>query len=398
MKHSGPLSGIKILDFTHVLAGPFGTTLLGDLGAEVIKIEPPGGDTTRANGPPFQKGESAFFFCVNRNKKSIVIDLKTEEGRSIVKRMVDGCDVMVENFRPGTMDRLGLGYEEMRKIKPEIIYASLNAFGSTGPYKDRPGFELIIQGLTGLVDITTAPGQELAKIQIQIVDLCGGMVLAMSILASLFHQERTGRGQQTECSLLESTMAIMANYIGIYLMSGQIPHGLGSRNAQAVPSQAFKTKDSHVLVVSHGKLWPRFCHALAKPEWIKDPEMSSDAYRIENREWVEAMIEDVTRRKTTQEWLEIFQANQVASGPINTLEDLFNDPQVIEQKIVTSVKHVKAGTIRLLAPPFHFSESKSAVFLPPPVYGQHTTEVLSAVGYSKEEIEAFKSQKAVYEN
>jgi CoA:oxalate CoA-transferase len=398
MKQPGPFSGIKILDFTHVLAGPFGTTLLGDLGAEVIKIEAPGGDSTRFNGPPFQNGESAFFFCVNRNKKSIVINLKTNEGRSIVERMISDCDVVVENFRPGTMDRLGLGYEAASKIKPDIIFASLNAFGSTGPYKDRPGFELIIQGLTGLVDITTQPGHDPAKIQIQIVDLCGGMFLAMSIMAALYHRERTGRGQRTECSLLESTMAVMANYIGIYLMSGKVPHGLGTKNAQAVPSQAFKTKDSYVLVVSHGRLWTRFCKALEKPEWIDDPEMSSDAYRIENRDRVEAMIEDVIRRKTTAEWLEIFQAHHVASGPINTLEELFNDPQVIDQQIVSSVQHPKAGAVNLLSPPFHFSECDSAVFLSPPTYGQHTSEILKSSGFSTNEIKEFKRQKVVDED
>jgi crotonobetainyl-CoA:carnitine CoA-transferase CaiB-like acyl-CoA transferase len=399
MSPSGPLSGITILDFTHVLAGPFGTMLLGDLGAEVIKVEPPGiGDSTRANGPPFQNGESAFFFCVNRNKKSIGLDLKSEKGRAIIKKLVAECDVLVENFRPGTMDRLGLGYADISKLKPDIIYASLNAFGSTGPYRNRPGFELIIQGLTGLVDITSQPGQEPAKIQIQIVDLCGGMVLALSIMAALFHRERTGKGQQTECSLLQSTMAIMANYVGIYLMSGTTPNGLGTRNAQAVPSQAFKTKDAYVLVVSHGRLWTRFCKALARPEWIDDERMRSDAYRIENRQKVEEMIEAVTVQKTTAEWLEIFAHHDVAAGPINTLAELFDDPQVVQQELVVSMEQPKAGNIKLLASPFHFSETRADVRRPPPAYGQHCTEILKMAGYSDPEIKKLKKEKVVNGN
>ncbi len=387
MKHNGPLSGIRILDFTHVLAGPFTTSILGDLGAEIIKIEnPKGGDSTRLNGPPFQNGESAFFFCVNRNKKSICVDLKNPQAAPVIKKIVEKCDVVVENFRPGVMERLGIGYGELKKHRPDLIYASLNAFGAAGIYKDRPGFELIIQGLTGLVSITTPPGEKPAKIQIQIVDLCAGMFLAIAILSALYHRSKTGEGQQVETSLLRSTMAIMANYIGMFLMAGVVPKGMGTRNAQAMPSQAFETKDGYILVVAHANQWPKFCRAIDKQEWIDDDNMGKDSYRIENYDKVEALINGVLRTKETKDWLEIFRIHQVAAGPINTVEDLFSDPNVLESDLVVTMKHPKAGEVKLLAPPFILEKTPASVVLPPPLLGQHLNEILAETGFSEAEV------------
>ncbi len=396
MKDLGPLTGIRILDFTHVLAGPYTTALLGDLGAEIIKIEAPGkGDSTRLNGPPFQNGESAFFLCVNRNKKSICMDLKNPQAITSVKRIIKNCDVVVENFRPGVMQRLGLGYAELKKHRHDLIYASLNAFGQEGPYRDRPGFELIVQGLTGLVSITTPPGGEPAKIQIQIVDLCAGMFLAMAVLAALYHRSRTGEGQQVETSLLRSTMAVMANYIGMFFMAGTVPKGLGTRNAQAMPSQAFKTSDGHVAVVAHANQWPRFCRALGRPEWSTDGNLSKDSYRIEHYDAVEALINDVTTKRSTEEWLTIFKENQVAAGPINTVEDLFRDPQVLASDLVVTLQHPKAGEIRLLAPPFKLSKTPATVDMPPPLLGQHVKDVFCKMGFSESEIEALINNGAI---
>lgn len=396
MNDKGPLDGVRILDFTHVLAGPFTTALLGDLGAEIIKIEAPGkGDSTRLNGPPFQNGESAYFFCVNRNKKSICMDLKNRQAVDALKRMVKQCDVVVENFRPGVMDRLGLGYAELKKHRPDLIYASLNAFGQDGPYRDRPGFELIVQGLTGLVSITTPPGGDPAKIQIQIVDLCAGMFLAMAILSALYHRSLTGEGQQVETSLLRSTMAVMANYLGIFLMAGTVPKGMGTRNAQAMPSQAFKTKDGHIAVVAHANQWPRFCRALEKPEWATDQNLRSDSYRIEHYDEVESLINAVTKEKLTEDWLRIFLDNQVAAGPINTVEDLFRDPQVLASNLVVTMQHPKAGEIKLLAPPFKLSETPASVTMPPPVLGQHVQDVFEKMGFSESEISTLFDSGAI---
>lgn len=250
MYPTGSLEGIRILDFTQVLSGPFTTMLLGDLGAEVIKVEMPGiGDSLRASGPPFQKGESAYFFCCNRNKKSISVDLKKKEGVELIRRLIKDFDVLVENFRPGVMDRLGLGYEEMKKIKPDLIYGSLSAFGDKGPYRDKPGFELIVQGISGLVSVTTEPGCKPAKIQPQIVDLSSGLFLAFAILGALYHKQRTGEGQKVGTSLLESAVAMMANLVGIYFMGAKIPVGMRTRNPQIMPSEAFETRDSYINIV-----------------------------------------------------------------------------------------------------------------------------------------------------
>lgn len=399
MYHTCPLEGIKVLDFTQVLSGPFGTMLLGDLGAEIIKVEPPiTGDSTRGSGPPFQQGESAYFFCVNRNKKSICVDLKKKEGVEVIRRIVArGCDVVAESFRPGVMDRLGLGYKEMKKIKGDLIYSSLSAFGNKGPYRDRPGFELIVQGLTGLVSITTEPGGEPAKIQPQIVDLGSGMFQAFSILAALYHKQRTGQGQRVETSLLESTIAIMANLVGIYFMTGEVPMGLGTRNPQLMPSQAFKTRDSYMLTVIGGvQLWARFCKALGKPEWITDENLSKNLYRVEHRYEVEKMIEEVTTTKTTEEWIEIFEEHQVPVGPINTIEEMFEDPQVKSLDMVVTINHSKAGKIKLLSPPWKLSETPGGVKLPPPVLGEHTTQVLKEKGFSLEEIESLKRKGVIF--
>jgi len=393
MQSAGPLNGVRILDFTHVLSGPFGTSLLGDLGAEIIKVEPPGGDRIRMAGPPFQGGESAYFFCVNRNKKSISLDLKKPEAIDVARRLVKGCDVFMENFRPGVMDRLGLGYDEISKIKPDIIYSSMTAFGKDGPYKDKPGFELIIQGLTGLVDVTT-PAQGIpAKIQIQVVDLCTGMFLAFGTLAALYHKMATGQGQKVDTSLLESTLAMMANLAGIFFMTGKVPTGMGSRNPQAFPSQAFKSKDGYFVMVGH---WDRFCRALGKPEWIDDPNLGSNAYRVEHYEDMTELVESVTTTRTTAEWLKILQEHQVAAGPINTVEDAFEDPGVKATGMVKTIKHPKAGDIKLLDKPWHLSASSGGLRLPPPALGQHTEEVLLSQGFSESEIQILKEKEIVY--
>lgn len=386
MTKTGPLKDIRVLDFTHVLSGPFGTSLLGDLGADVIKVEPLGGDGVRKMGPPFQGGESAYFFSVNRNKRGICVDLKTKEGVEIIRRLIPSFDVIVENFRPDVMERLGLGYEDVKKLNPDIIYSSMTAFGREGPYRNKPGFELIIQALTGLVDVTTPPGGLPAKIQIQVVDLCTGMFLAYATLAALYHKQSTGEGQRVDTSLLESTIAMMANLAGIYFMSGEVPTGLQSRNPQAFPSQAFKTADGYFVMVGH---WDRFSRALGKPEWATDAELSSNAFRVANYAKMTAMVETITKTKTTAEWLTILEEHQVAAGPINTVEEAFVDPGVEATGIVKAVEHPTAGRIQVLDKPWHMSASPGEFRRPAPTVGQHTHEVLSEFGFTGDEIKSY---------
>ena len=396
MPNTGPLKGITVIDCTHILSGAFASTLIADLGAEVIKVERIGtGDPVRLSGPPFQKGESAYFFSVNRNKKSICVDFKKPAGIQLIHKLVSQSDVFMENFRPGVMDRLGLGYDALLKINPDLIYSSLTAFGRNGPFKDKPGFELIIQSLTGLVSVTSPTGGEPAKIQVQLVDLCAGMILAYSTLAALYHKLTTGEGQRVETSLLESSLAMLTNLAGIYFMTGRVPTGLGTRNPQAMPSQALKTKDGYVSVVTASNHWQRFCEALERPEWVTDPDLNSAAYRVEHYQQLESMIQAITTTKTTQEWLHIFEAHEIAAARINTVEEAFEDPAVLATNMVKTMDHPTAGKIRLLNKPWHLSKSQGDDELPPPPLGWHTSEVLKKAGFSEEAIRSLRAEKVI---
>ena len=393
----GPLAGVKVLDFSHVLAGPYATMILGDMGADVIKIEIPGrGDSTRLSGPPFQEGMSAYFACVNRNKKSICLNLKTTDGIQIAKRLAKKSDLVVESFRPQVMKSLGLDYESLKLFKPDIIYASLSAFGTKGPYKEKPGFEFIIQGLTGLISIQSEPGKKPYKIQIQLVDLCSGMFLSQAILGALYHKNKTGEGQKVDISLLESTMAMLTHLAGIYFMTGKVPVGLGTRNPVVMPSQGFRTKDSFMTVVTQPQHWEKFCKALGKPEWIIDKNLSRAAYRVENYDRMEKMIEDVTITKTTKEWIKLFGDHEIAAGPVNSIEQCFEDPQVKALSIVETLKHQRFGNIKMLKQPWNFSSTHGGIRLPPPDLGEHTIEILGEAGYSEKEIVNFKNNKVIY--
>lgn len=386
MSNSGPLDGIRVLDFSHILSAPYGTMLVADLGAEVVRVERPGGGDALRKSPPHQEGESGYYFCANRNKKSIIVDIKTEEGVALIKRLVKDFDVFVENFRPGVMDRLGLGYEAIKAIRPDIVYASLSAFGDVGPYRNKPGFELIIQSLAGVVDVTSEPDRPPAKVQLQIVDLGGGVFLSLSILGALYHRLKTGEGQHVKTSLLESIVALSTNLIGIHLMGGKVPTLMRSRNPQLFPSQAFQTKDGYISVVCPADHWPRFCRALGREDWIDHPDYSDINYRMKHYEEMEERVTSITRLRTTAEWLERFEAEQVAAGPINTVEELFEDPQFKALNMVESIRHTTAGMVDVLRPPFTFSKTPAEVRQAPPAYGEHTEEILAEAGFSQEDI------------
>ncbi|MBU2647556.1 CoA transferase [bacterium] len=393
MKATGPLSGIKILDFTHVLSGPFASALLGDLGADIIKIESPVGDSTRWAIPPSIEGESSYFFCVNRNKRSMVLDLKQPGASDIIKQMVKTCDVVMENFRPGVMDRLGIGHDDLIAIKPDLIYTSMSAFGKKGPYKDRPGYELIVQALTGLIDITSPENGPPAKIQIQVVDLCTGMFLAYATLAALYHKLGTGEGQQVETSLLESTLAMTANLSAIYFMSGKVPSKMASRNPQTVPSQVFKTRDSHFAFVGR---WEKFCRALGREAWATHPDYSQNQYRVEHYSEMETMIESVTVTRTTDEWLQIFAEHDLAANRINTMEEAFADPGVQAVDMIRTVRHSRAGDIQIMDKPWRLSATPGEIRYPPPAYGEHTTEILKEFGFTQADVDDLKENKVLY--
>jgi formyl-CoA transferase len=378
--NSGPLDGIRVLDLTRVLAGPYCAMFLGDLGAEVIKIEQPGvGDDTRGWGPPFTGGESAYFLCVNRNKKSVAIDLKAQEGIALLRLLAERADVLIENFRPGTMERLGLGDKDLRAANPRLIYASLSGFGADGPMSDVPGYDLIVQAWGGLMSITGQPDGEPTKVGVAIIDLVAGLMLGKSIAAALFARERTGIGQKIDTSLLEAEVACLINVGSNYLVEGSIPGRWGNAHPSIVPYQTFKTADGYLVIgVASEGIWRRFCQAVGRAEWAEDSRFHKNSNRVENRSLLIGLIAEIFLGRSTDEWLKILNSAEVPCAPVQTVDQVFKAPQVLHREMLVEVEHPTAGTVPMAGIPVKFSATPASVRLPPPLLGQHTEEVLKS--------------------
>ncbi len=395
---SGPLDGVRVLDLTRVLAGPYCTMFLGDLGAEVVKIEQPGvGDDTRGWGPPFAGGESAYFLCVNRNKKSVTVDLKSPDGIALVRRLAEKADVLIENFRPGTMERLGLGEAVLRADNPKLIYASLTGFGADGPMADFPGYDLIVQAWGGLMSITGAPDGDPTKVGVAIIDLVAGLMLGKSIAAALFAREKLGVGQRIDTSLLEAEVASLINAASNYLVAGKVPGRWGNAHPTIVPYQSFQTADGYLVVgVASELIWKRFCRAIDRPELADDARFAKNADRVENRAALIALLRDMFRRRDNATWLRLLNQAEVPCAPIQSIDQVFAAPQVRHRQMLVEVEHPTVGTLRLAGIPVKFSVTLAAVRLPPPLLGQHTEEVLSSwLGINEQEIAELKRQKVV---
>ncbi|TMA95324.1 MAG: CoA transferase [Deltaproteobacteria bacterium] len=395
---SGPLDGIRVLDLTRVLAGPYCTMFLGDLGAEVVKVEQPGvGDDTRGWGPPFAGGESAYFLCVNRNKKSITVDLKTDEGVDLIRRLAASADVLIENFRPGTMEHLGLGDENLRAVNSKLIYASLSGFGADGPMSAVPGYDLIVQAWGGLMSITGAPDGEPTKVGVAIIDLVAGLMLGKSITAALFAREKLGVGQRIDTSLLEAEVASLINAGSNYLVGGQVPGRWGNAHPTIVPYQSFQTADSYLVIgVASEGIWRRFCQAIGKTEIADDTRFAKNANRVENRAVLIAMLTEMFRSRDNETWLKILNAAEVPCAPIQTIDQVFAAPQVGHRDMLVEVEHPTAGSVRMAGIPVKFSATPASVRLPPPLLGQHTNEVLSSwLGINNDEIAVLKGKKVI---
>lgn len=403
-----PLEGIKVIDLTRVLAGPYSTQILADLGAEVIKLERPGaGDDTRAWGPPYAPykpskstgetkqgpGESAYFLSVNRNKKSLGINFKSKEGQEIVKALVKDADVFVENYVPGTLKKYGLSYQQLKEINPGLVYASITGYGQTGPYSNRPGYDVMVEAEFGLMHITGEPDGQPVKVGVAVTDLTTGLYAVNSIMAALFQRLKTGRGQHLDVCLSDCQVVTLANIASSALISGKPDSGRqGTAHPSICPYQAFETKGGGSIMIGGGNdnLYRHVCDALGKPEWKTDERFTSNALRVKHRDVLVPAITAVTKTKTTQEWLDVFEGRPFPYASVNDIQTTLNHPHVQARDMVVTVDHPECGPIKMVNSPVKYSETQPVIRSAPPTLGQHTDEVVSGLGYSQAQISSLK--------
>jgi crotonobetainyl-CoA:carnitine CoA-transferase CaiB-like acyl-CoA transferase len=390
------LAGLRVLELSNQLSGPYCAMLLGDLGADVIKVEhPDGGDSARLMGPKIH-GESAPFMTFNRNKRSITVDLKSPEGLAIVRRLAARADVVVENWRPGTAARLGLGYEDVRALTPRVIYCSISGFGQTGPYAARGGFDRIAQGMSGLMSINGEEDGPPLPVPIPIADIGTGMFGLIGILAALTHRDRTGEGQMIDASLLETPIAWSVYEAAHFFGTGQAPARLGQGHRTNAPYQAFRTADGWInLGGGSQQFWPTICKVLDVEPLIDDPRFTTPGLRVKHRRELEALLQPRFRAQPSSVWLERFEAAAVPAGPILTYDQVFADPHVKAREMAVDVEHPTAGPTRVLGIPFKMSRTPGAVRRPAPTLGQHTDEVLRELGYDAASIGDLRARKVV---
>jgi len=374
----GPLSGIRVIDLTRVLAGPFAAMSLGDMGAEVIKVEEPGkGDDTRG-WPPFVAGEATYFLSVNRNKKSLTLNVKPSEGQDVLRRLIAKSDVVLENFRPGTMERLGFGYERLRKDNPRLIYCSISGFGESGPESNRPGYDLIVQGESGVMDLTGFPDGPPVKVGNSIGDLVAGMAAAQGIALALLARERTGKGQKVEIGMVDVMASLLTYQAGLYWNAGGRPGRRGNQHPSIVPYEVFQAEDAYLtLGVANNSLWERACRAIGREDLAKDPRFDTEANRVANRAALIPILNETFGSRPAAEWLAKLDHHGVPAGRIKTVAEVCESPHLKERGMVVSLAHPKAGAITVMGVPIRLHETPGAAVLPPPLLGEHTDEILT---------------------
>jgi CoA:oxalate CoA-transferase len=394
-----PLEDIRVLDLTWVLAGPFASMILADLGAEVVKVErPPNGDISRTTGP-YQNGWSGYFFSINRGKKSIAIDLRSAEGKSLFLDLVEKADVVVENFTPGTMVRLGLGYEVLSARNPRVVMASVSGFGQTGPYSDRPALDIVVQAMGGMMSITGEAGGGPVRPGASYGDLTAGLFATVGILTALHERQRSGRGQAIDISMLDCQLAVMENSIMRYFVTGEVPGRLGTRHPSATPFQAFPTADGHIVVAlafGEENQWALLCAMLGLPELIDDVRFETGPKRTRNHAELEPILNEAFRARTTADWYADFLAAGIPCGPVNTVKDVVEDEQVKFRHSIKEVTHPVAGTIPIAETPVRLSRSETGIQGPPPSMGADTVSVLTSwLRLTAEEVEAMAKRGTV---
>ena len=386
---SGPLTGFKVLDMSRILAGPWAGQMLADLGAEVIKIERPGpGDDTRHWGPPYLRDkdgrdsdDAAYFFCANRGKQSVTVDITQPEGQEIIRQLASQCDALIENYKVGGLAKYGLDYPSLQQLNPQLVYCSITGFGQTGPYAGRPGYDFLIQGMAGLMSLTGEPdsqGGSPVKVGVAVTDLLTGLYAANAIQGALLERNQSGLGQYIDLALLDVQVAALANQASNYLIGGEIPQRLGNAHPNIVPYQAFSTADGHIiLAVGNQGQFERLCQILGKPDWFKDQRYHSNSARVENRQQLCTQISQLLEQRSSEDWLTAFEQQQIPCGPINTLEQVFNDPQVLARNMLVNIEERRSGELTLAANPINYSRSQINYSVPPPELGSSTESILS---------------------
>ncbi|MEM3615278.1 MAG: CaiB/BaiF CoA-transferase family protein [Candidatus Methanomethylicia archaeon] len=398
MSHK-PLSDIRVLDVSRVLAGPFCTMILSDLGAEVIKVEEPEkGDETRSWGPPFINGESAYYLSVNRNKKSITINMKNPEGLKIIYKLAEKCDVFIENFRPGVTERLKIDYETISKINPKIIYCSISGFGQTGPYRDYPAYDLLIQAMSGFMSITGEEGRPPVRIGVALLDIGAAMYAAIAIISALYRREKNGMGERIDISLLDTAVSWLTYMAMNYFATGENPKRMGSAHPSIVPYQCFEDMDGRYFAVAIGndEHWRKLCKAIGREEWINDERYATNPNRVKNRDKIIMKLSEIFKTNKRDYWIKLLMDNSCPCAPVNELSEILSNPQVIHREMVTEIEHPKIGRIKQLGTPIKYMKTPLKIENPPPLLSQHTEEILTKVlRYEKERILELRRMGAI---
>ncbi|MBA3061550.1 MAG: CoA transferase [Atribacteria sp.] len=399
MKRKKPLEDIVVLDLTRVLAGPYCSMILANLGAKIIKVErPETGDDARSFGP-YKNGQSAYFVSLNRGKKSIAIDLKKPEGKQIIKELTKVSDVVLENFRPGTMRKLGLSYDVLNKINSRIVYAAVSGFGHTGPYSEKPAYDMIAQALGGIMSITGQPGGEPTRVGSSIGDIIAGMFGAIGIITALYERVFTCKGQMVDVAMLDGQVAVLENAIARYAISGEVPGPIGSRHPSITPFGGFKTKNSWVIIACGNQaIWEKFCKAVDREDLLEVEEFKTNEKRTENYEKIKPILDEIILQKTTEEWLKILESNGVPSSAINTVDKLFNDPQVKARKMIIETEQPDMGKIHVAGNPIKLSTlTEEVVTDPAPKIGEHTVEILKTyLNYTDVKINELRKKQIIF--